>query len=66
MCGLRRQIFSSQIVHYYVHLTYTIDFLDEVLEDKRGGEPIIHLDGLRGDVLEDHLHCSVVQLEALN
>ena len=46
--------------------TYTIDFLDEVLEDKRGGEPIIHLDGLRGDVLEDHLHCSVVQLEALN
>ena len=47
-------------------ITYTIDFLDEVLEDKRGGEPIFHLDGLRGDVLEDHLHRGLVQLEALN
>ena len=46
--------------------TYTIDFLDEVLEDKRGGEPIIDLDGVRGDVLEDHLHCGLVQFEALN
>ena len=47
-------------------LTYTIDFFDEVLEDKRGGEPIIRIDGVCGNVLKDHLHGGLLQLEGFN
>ena len=49
-----------------IMLTYTIDFFDEVLEDKRGGEPIIRIDGVCGNVLKDHLHGGLLQLEGFN
>ena len=46
--------------------TYAVDLFDDVFEDEGGGETVVLADCLSSDVLEDHLHCRVVQLEGFD
>ena len=46
--------------------TYPVDLFEDVFEDDGGSVAIVLHEGLRGDVLEEHLDCGAIQLEGLD
>ena len=47
-------------------MTYTVNFLDNVLQDECHVQPVVMLEAISSDVREEYLNCSTIKFELLD